>query len=403
MTRKNTGPFSRPDRMAARRVRFDRRLDTGLAVACVLLAVVALIAPQRMREAAAAALRTTVLSPLVALQGRAASMRAAILGRTDVLVTRGQVAVNALQMQAVADENATLRALFGLSTRLRDGFIPVDVLPLRGATDVFLMALATGSDAGVQPFLPVVTADGLIGMVQSVDRVTSFALTWAHPDFRVSAMSADEGAFGIVQPHLGAGAERWLLEMRGVSFRATLAPGAMIVSSGLGATYPRGIPIGTVLGELATQEKWARTYLVKPAVLPRAMGPVLVLLPSRTQRGLNGVWATVSAADSAARAVAAVGDSLARATALDELAARRAALTVGDSLTDSTLADPVRRNVAGDSARRGDDKPRRVDSTRWRLGADSSVRVRVPPDTGKPRPTVPSVLRTGPLPSEWLW
>ena len=329
-------------------------------------------------------------------------MRAAILGRNDVLVTRGQVAANALQMQAVADENATLRALFGLSTRLRDGFIPADVLPSRGATDEFLMALATGSDAGVQPFLPVVTADGLIGMVQSVDRATSFAITWAHPDFRVSAMSADEGAFGIVQPHLGAGAERWLLEMRGVSFRAKLAPGALIVSSGLGATYPRGIPIGTVLGELVTPEKWARTYLVKPSVLPGAIGPVLVLLPSRTQRGVNGVWTTVSAADSAARAVAAIGDSLARATALDELAARRAAFTVGDSLTDSTLADPVRPNVVVDSAR-GDAMPRRVDSTRRRLGGDSSVRPRVRPDTGKPRPTVPPALRTGPPPVDGLW
>lgn len=402
MTRKNTGPFSRRDRVAARRVRSDGRLDTGLALACVLLAVIALIVPRRTRDGVAASLRTTVLSPLVALEGRASSMRAAILGRNEVLVTRGQVAANALQIQAVADENATLRSLFGLSTRLRDGFIPADVLPSRGATDEFLMALAAGSDAGVQPFLPVVTADGLVGMVQSVDRATSFAITWAHPDFRVSAMSADEGAFGIVQPHLGAGAERWLLEMRGVSFRAKLAPGALIVSSGLGATYPRGIPIGTVLGELVTPEKWARTYLVKPSVLPGAIGPVLVLLPSRTQRGVNGVWTTVSAADSAARAVASVGDSLARATALDELAARRAAFTVGDSLTDSTLAGPVRPNVAVDSAR-GDAMLRRVDSTRRRLGGDSSVRPRVRPDTSKPRPTVPPAPRTGPPPLDRLW
>jgi rod shape-determining protein MreC len=163
-------------------------------------------------------------------------------------------------------------------------------------------------------------------MVQSVDRATSFAITWAHPDFRVSAMSVDEGAFGIVQPHLGAGAERWLLEMRGVPFRAKLEPGTLLVSSGLGATYPRGIPIGTVLGELSTPEKWARTYLVKPSVLPEAIGPVLVLLATRTQRGVNGVWTTVNAADSAARAVAASGDSLARVAALSELAARRAAL-----------------------------------------------------------------------------
>ena len=392
MTRRSTGPSSRPDRAVARSVRSDGRLDTGLALVCVLLAVFALVLPRRTREGFAATLRTTVLSPLVALEGRAAAVRAAVVARNDVLVARGQVATQALQVKAVADENRTLRKLLGLSARLQDGFVPAELLPPRGAGDEFTIALATGSDAGVQPFLPVVTADGLVGMVQSVDRATSFAITWAHPDFRVSAMSVDEGAFGIVQPHLGAGAERWLLEMRGVPFRAKLERGTLIVSSGLGATYPRGIPVGTVLGELSTPEKWARTYLVKPSVLPEAIGPVLVLLSSRTQRGVNGVWTTVNAADSAARAVAASGDSLARAAALDELAARRAALdAAADTLADSTLAFLAGgRGTAADSTR--------ADSVRLR--ADSVARARRRPDPARPRVTVPPrAPRAGPPPA----
>jgi rod shape-determining protein MreC len=318
-------------------------------------------------------------------------VRAAILVRNAVLTTRGQVATQALRVQAVADENRTLRKLLGLSARLQDGFVAAELLPPRGAGDEFLLALAAGSDAGVQPFLPVVTADGLVGMVQSVDRATSFAITWAHPDFRVSAMSIDEGAFGIIQPHLGAGAERWLLEMRGVPFRAKLDPGTLLVSSGLGSTYPRGIPVGTVLGELSTPEKWARTYLVKPSVLPEAIGPVLVLLSSRAQRGVNGVWTTVNAADSAARAMAAAGDSLARAAAFDELSARRAALeAAADTLADSTLAFAPRRRVTTSDSVRGDSA---------RARPDSAVRTRARPDSAKPRVIVPPAApRTGPPP-----
>lgn len=363
-----------------RGVRTGGRVDTGLALMCVLLAIVALIMPRRTREIVAATLRGTVLSPLVSLEMHAAAARAAIDARSDVLLTRGEIATQALLMRAIADENGTLRELLGLSARLRDGFVPAELLPARNAGDEFTIALTTGSDAGVRPFLPVVTADGLVGMVESVDRVMSFAITWAHPDFRVSAMSADEGAFGIVQPHLGAGAERWLLEMRGVPFRAKLAPGTLIVSSGLGATYPRGIPVGTILGELVTPEKWARTYLLKPSVLPSSIGPVLVLLPSRAARGVNGVWTTVGASDSAAKAVAATGDSLARAAALDELAARRAALdAAADTLADSTLA-----LVAGtglDSVL--------TDSTRARMSRDSLSRARPKPDTVGRRPVRP--------------
>jgi rod shape-determining protein MreC len=96
-----------------------------------------MIAPGRTREGIAAALRTSVLAPFVALEGRAASVRAAVAARHDVLVTRGQVASQALRVRAVADENVTLRQLLGLSARLEDGFVPAEVLPSRGSGDVF--------------------------------------------------------------------------------------------------------------------------------------------------------------------------------------------------------------------------------------------------------------------------
>ena len=145
-----------------------------------------------------------------------------------------------------------------------------------------------------------------------------------------------------------------------------------------------------MLGELSTPEKWARTYLVKPSVLPAAIGPVLVLLSTRTQRGINGVWTTVHAADSAARAVAAAGDSLARAVALDELAARRAALdAAADTLADSTLAFVAGgRDTAAVSVR--------ADSVRLRAGADSGVRPRARGDTARTRPTPPPRVKVPP-------
>ncbi len=358
----------------ARSVRGGGRLDTGLLVACVAVSVVALIMPQRSRDIVAAALRGTVLSPLVAMQNRAASVRAAVSARNDVLLVRGAAATQALSAPGLADENATLRRLLGLASRLQDGFVAAEIVPTLGVESEFTLTLNVGTSAGVQPFSPVVTADGLVGMVRDADAQSSFAITWAHPDFAVSAMSVDEGAFGIVKPHLGTGAERWLLELRGVPFRAKLDTGTLIVSSGLGATYPRGIHIGTVLGEVATPEKWARTYLVRPSVLPAAIGPVLVLLPSRAARGVNGVWATVISADSAARAVAAAGDSLARKAALDELSARRAAL-------DSAVADSAARDTSGVAVPLTRADSVRADSVRRsRAPRSDTARVGPPPD-----------------------
>lgn len=354
----------------ARNVRGEGRLDTGLLLVCVTLAILSYLAPRRSRESVAGGLRATLLAPLVNLEARSAGVRAAITARNDLLVTRGRAVADTLSLRAIRDENITLRKLLGLSARLQEGFVAAEVLPARGA-DEFTLNVTAGSTVGVQPFLPVVTADGLVGMVETVDQATSTVITWAHPDFRVSAMSVDQDAFGIVQPHLAAGAERWLLEMRGVPFRAKLDTGTLIVSSGLGATYPRGIPVGTVIGELSTPEKWARTYLLKPAVLPENIGPVLVLLPGRGDRGVNGVWTSVAAADSAARAVAAAGDSLARSAALDELAARRAAL---DSLLSDSLAlgDTIGAGLASRSVAAADSVRR--DSLRREVTRRDSVR-----------------------------
>lgn len=317
-----------------RNSRGEGRLDTSLILVCVMLAVLALVSPRRSREQVAATLRATVMAPLVQLEAKSSMVRAAVLSRDAVLEARGALVVDTLSLRAVQEENATLRGLLGLAARLRDGFVPAELLPTRPG-DEFTITLTAGGNVGIEPFAPVVTADGLVGMVATVDHNISSALTWAHPDFRVSAMSVDQTAFGIVGPHLADGAERWLLEMRGVPFRAKLDTGTLIVSSGLGSTYPRGIPVGVVMGEIATPEKWARTYLLRPVVLPEAIGPVLVLKPARVQAGVNGVWTSVTAADSAARAVAAAGDSIARKAAFDELAARRAVL---DSLRADSLA-----------------------------------------------------------------
>jgi rod shape-determining protein MreC len=320
----------------SRTVRSSSRLDTGLLLACGLLAVIAIVLPDRLREPVATGIRRSLLAPLIAVQQRTESMRAAVGARDGALQASADVTERAVAAPALLDENASLRQLLGLAGRLRDGFVVAEAFHASGLVDDFTLTLSAGSRAGIAPYTPVVTADGLVGMVEVVDPSSSTAITWAHPDFRVSAVSADETAFGIVQPHLVSGPERYLLEMRGVPFRASLDSGALIVSSGLGGPFPRGVAIGTVIGEIPTTERWARTYLLKPSVLPSSLSAVVLLRPERVTAGVGSVWTDATAADSAIRAIVAASDSAARLVALAELRARRAAF---DAAADSARAD----------------------------------------------------------------
>lgn len=302
----------------------------------------AIMLPDRVTDPVSAVVRRTVLAPLIAVQRNAETVRATLVAREQALALNGNATERALRAPALEKENAALRELLGLSGTLGSGFLVAEAFHPPGLVDDFSLNITVGSRAGVQRFSPVVTADGLVGMVQSVDPGASLAITWAHPTFRVSAMSEDESAFGIVQPHLVSGAERYLLELRGVPFRATLDSGTLVVSSGRGPTYPPRIAIGTVISEIPTTERWARAYLLKPSVLTGDLSAVVVLLPERVAAGVSTAWSDQANLDSTTTAVVAASDSVAqeavRRAAMAELAARRAAM---DAAADSARADSM--------------------------------------------------------------
>lgn len=318
----------------ARLGRSNNRLDSTVLIVCAVLSLITIVLPSQVREPIASGLRRGLLAPMLRLQQRAEESRRALTSHDAVVSQRDSVAWRAMGIESLQTENARLRNILGLGARLKWGFVPAEALHGRGVRDEFGVTLSAGSLASVQKLSPVVAPEGLVGVVDNVDPSISHAMVWTHPDFRVSAMSEDASAFGIVQAHLESGPGRYLMEMRGVPFRTSIKMGTMIVSSGLGGVYPRGIPIGRVLSETKTAETWARTYLIRPAVFPADVYAVMILRPERASSGVDNVWAVGTIADSSVRKIVVAGDSLARSAALAEASARQAAQ---DSVTRDSL------------------------------------------------------------------
>ena len=304
----------------------NSRVDVIVLVTAALLALVARGLPPNLRDPVASSMRRTFLAPLVMLQERAEASRRSLLLDAERTAIRDSVALRAMAVSSLESENDRLRQLIGLGARVRWGFVPAEAIHGRGVRDVTTMTLTAGSNAGVRRLSPVISPEGVVGTVSNVDPTMSEAMIWTHPDFRVSAMSEDGSAFGIVQAHAPSATTGYLMEMRGIPFRSQLKPGQLIVSSGLGGVWPRGIPIGTVLSEISTAESWARTYLLKPVVSPADVGAVMILKSDRATKGFENVWSSVAAAEAAAQRIVVAGDSAARSAALAEAAARRAAL-----------------------------------------------------------------------------
>ena len=302
--------------MASASERSYTRRDTVIFVACVVLSLVGLFSPSAWGLGISNALRDTVLAPLVWLQARAEEGRTSRARLQAITLQRDSAAYLAQGIPSLAAENARLRQLLALSGRISTPYVAAEVLRQTQATDGRTLLLDVGRSDLVSEFDPVVAPEGLIGMVLSAGERSSVVMTWAHPEFRVSAYTVGAGASGVVAPALSSLGAGGALEFRGVPYRDSVPAGTLVLSSGLGGVYPKGIPVGTVTGVAREQAGWERVYRLLPAASPGAVAHVLVLIsPPGT---------SIERAFPSDSALAAIRlDSIARARRSDSAAAAK--------------------------------------------------------------------------------
>lgn len=139
-------------------------------------------------------------------------------------------------------ENNRLRAMLGVPTQQE---YPVSVA-LVVARDVGAQGasctISLGQGDSVSVGMPVYTIHGLVGQIQRVDLNTSEVQLLNAPFSRVSVMDNRSRVAGILES-----ADGRVLHMS-VSHNSDLKKGDEIVTSGLGGVYPKGMPVGRVLG-----------------------------------------------------------------------------------------------------------------------------------------------------------
>ena len=265
------------------------RSDTVLFVLCLIVATGLLFAPAARTAQVASVIRSTVLLPLLWMQELAEEGKASRSRLATIRAQRDSIARLAQSVPALRDENDQLRQLLGLGQRVDLDFVPAEVLHQATPTDGLTLLLGAGSGDGVAPFQPVVSPEGLLGVISSVEARSSIAVTWSHPEFRASALTDGGGVFGIVAPASPASSRQTILELRGVPYRDTIPEGTLVVTSGLGGVYPKGIPIGRVITVARELTGWERTYLLRPAANPGHAAHALILT-GPAERSVEGAF-----------------------------------------------------------------------------------------------------------------
>lgn len=233
----------------------------------VLLGALALLSfPPSYQDGIASAIRGTLLRPFLAIQEGLVSARNRAV-EADVLQAR----IDSLTAVAVAgttlgEENRRLRGLLELSGRLGPDWRAVQILRPGTPDSESMLIVDRGEAAGIRGRAPLITREGLVGVVRSASRDQAVGMDWSHPDFRASAMTVDGLQYGLVRSSRGlfAGESRLLLD--GLPYHAALDSGTVVVTSGLGGVFPRGIPIGRVLETADAASEWRRSYWLEPFV-----------------------------------------------------------------------------------------------------------------------------------------
>ncbi len=269
--------------------RFASRRDTLAFAICLILSIVGRLAPADVQDAVATGITNTVLAPFLALESEVLLLRTSRRRVEAIVAQRDSAALAALEIYSLREDNERLRELLSLSSRVTSTHVSAQVLRQSSVGDRMIFALSAGSADGVHALDPVITPEGLLGVVFSVRTGTSVALIWTHPDFRASAMAEDGSVFGIVAPGGSEGPSTRLMELRGVPYSETVPIGTRVYTSGMGAEKggvdPRGIPLGTVIAEEASSSGWSRTFILRSAVHPASVSHVIILTASTQNIG----------------------------------------------------------------------------------------------------------------------
>ncbi|ASV68835.1 rod shape-determining protein MreC [Cytobacillus sp. FSL W7-1323] len=172
------------------------------------------------------------------------------------------------EVQLLEKDNAELREILEKEDSLTD-YEPIQATvigrnPLRWEEK---LTINKGTRDGIEANMAVITANGLIGKVKSAQTFTSTIqlVSSKDPTNRISAVVQDgekkEETFGLIE---GYDEKTKRLLMTKIPYDAKVEKGQMVVTSGYGGVFPKGLPIGKVVEVTPAEYGLTQTAYIEP-------------------------------------------------------------------------------------------------------------------------------------------
>ena len=187
--------------------------------------------------------------------------------------------VESLQVRETDQENRRLRRLLALRDRMPLATLTGEIIGREAGGWARSLTVNRGRADGVAQQMPVIVPEGLVGRVAQVRSGASVVQLLSDPTSTVGAVVQRTRTPGLVEGEPGGGVRFKFMARDG----AGVAAGDLIVTSGLGTLFPKGIPVGRVT---AVEDKGSALFhfaVLAPAVDFARVEEVLLLTGQSAQ------------------------------------------------------------------------------------------------------------------------
>ncbi|MBR3691344.1 MAG: rod shape-determining protein MreC [Clostridia bacterium] len=170
------------------------------------------------------------------------------------------------ELEHMEDENAAMRDLLGIVSEDQTYTLAMgEIIGRSGASWSRVFTADVGTSSGISVYDAVITAEGLVGYVSSVDLTSCRITTIIDTAMSCSAILSDCRQTGVCEGRYDLQKEgRLLLSLLPANAKPSV--GETVQTSGLGGVFPKGLVIGEVVSTTMTEDGKSRTAIIEPKV-----------------------------------------------------------------------------------------------------------------------------------------
>lgn len=145
------------------------------------------------------------------------------------------------------------------------------------SADMFTsLIIDKGSGDGISVNDPVVYGNYLVGLVSKVHPSYSVVETILNPDLNISALESKTRETAYVTTTIEL-SQKGSCMLSGLERTTQVTPGGIVITSGIGGTYPKGIIIGTVSEITESKYDLTNSAVIEPGVNVKEVEDIFVI------------------------------------------------------------------------------------------------------------------------------